>query len=138
MDNDLIDPDSLEGLDDFPINFYTDTTFVPPVNKPILIKENFASPFYPLFEFDTIKIISKPPESLCGDTNDDTDVNIADAIYLISYIFNGGPSPAVLKTGDTNSDGSVDVSDVVYIINYVFNNGTPPCVLDNDGSLDNR
>jgi hypothetical protein len=68
--------------------------------------------------------------SHCGDANDDGTVDIADATYLIAYIFSGGPAPKDCirpqGLGDANGDGTVDISDAAYIITYVFSGGTPP------------
>ncbi len=65
----------------------------------------------------------------CGDANADGSVDIFDAVYLIAYIFSGGPAPSPLAAGDANSDGSVDISDVVYLIAYIFSGGPAPCVI---------
>ncbi len=64
-----------------------------------------------------------------GDANSDGDVNIGDGVYLVNYIFHGGPAPVpVEESGDGNCDASVNISDAVYIINFVFKNGpTPDC-----------
>jgi hypothetical protein len=64
---------------------------------------------------------------LCGDANGDGDVDISDAVYLISYIFSGGAAPIPLLAGDANCDHMVDISDVVYLISYIFSGGQPPC-----------
>lgn len=62
-----------------------------------------------------------------GDVNADGNVNIGDAVYLINYIFKGGPPPQpVLCVGDVNDDGSVNIGDAVHMINYVFKGGTAP------------
>lgn len=61
-----------------------------------------------------------------GNVNCDGQINVADAIYIISYLFKGGPSPRPLEAGDTNCDGKVTVADVVYLINYLFKGGPPP------------
>jgi len=63
---------------------------------------------------------------ICGDANDDSEVNVGDAVYLINYVFNSGPAPAVLCAADANGDDAVDVGDAVYLINYVFKEGPPP------------
>jgi len=64
---------------------------------------------------------------LCGDANNDGSVNVSDAVFIINYVFSGGPAPyAALACGDANTDGSVNVSDAVYIINYVFSGGSAP------------
>ena len=64
---------------------------------------------------------------LCGDANADGTVNISDAVYLISYIFIGGPAPDPLLAGDANCDGTVNISDAVYLISYIFSGGPAPC-----------
>lgn len=61
-----------------------------------------------------------------GDANGDDQVNVADAVYLINYVFKGGPAPDPLANGDANCDGQVNVGDAVYIINFVFNGGPAP------------
>jgi len=70
----------------------------------------------------------------CGDANNDSTVNISDAVYIINYVFVGGsPAPVPLLSGEVNCDGSVNVSDAVYIINYVFVGGSSfPCDPDGD------
>jgi hypothetical protein len=63
---------------------------------------------------------------ITGDTNADGLINIADAVYLINYLFIDGPAPNPLEVGDCNCDGKVDIADVVYLINYLFIDGPPP------------
>ncbi len=65
---------------------------------------------------------------LCGDANNTGTINISDAVYVINYIFGGGPSPNPICLGDANGTGSVNISDAVYIINFIFGGGpTPRC-----------
>jgi hypothetical protein len=64
--------------------------------------------------------------TLCGDANNDDSIDISDAVYLIQYIFAGGPAPNPLCSGDANGDGSVDISDCVYLIQYIFGGGPAP------------
>ncbi|MBD3217351.1 MAG: S8 family serine peptidase [candidate division Zixibacteria bacterium] len=62
-----------------------------------------------------------------GDANDDCAVNVSDAVWLINYVFVGGPEPQpYFALGDANGDCAVNVSDAVWIINYVFIDGAPP------------
>jgi sugar lactone lactonase YvrE len=63
----------------------------------------------------------------CGDANGDEQVNVGDAVFLIAYIFNGGPAPVPEIAGDANCDGGVNVGDAVYLIGYTFNGGPKPC-----------
>jgi hypothetical protein len=64
---------------------------------------------------------------ICGDANGDGKVTISDVVYLINYLFKGGPPPIPLKAGDANSDGKETVSDVIYTVNYLFKGGLQPC-----------
>ncbi|MEZ5360563.1 MAG: dockerin type I repeat-containing protein [Candidatus Zixiibacteriota bacterium] len=63
---------------------------------------------------------------LCGDANGDTSMNIGDAVYLINYIFKGGPAPDPECVGDANGDGSTNIGDAVYLIQYIFSGGPSP------------
>jgi len=63
---------------------------------------------------------------ICGDTNGDGIINSADVVYLINYLFKGGPAPVPMEAGDCNCDGIINSADVVYLINYLFKGGPPP------------
>lgn len=66
-------------------------------------------------------------EYLCGDANGDLTVNIGDAVYLVTYIFKGGPAPDPVESGDANCDGSTNIGDAVYLVTYIFKGGPAPC-----------
>jgi hypothetical protein len=61
-----------------------------------------------------------------GDANYDQTVNVGDAVYIISYVFKGGPAPEPLEAGDANCDGECNVGDAVFLINYIFKGGPEP------------
>ncbi len=62
-----------------------------------------------------------------GDVNGDASINIADAVYLLSYLFSAGPSPAgCLAVGDANSDGTTNIADAIYLLDFLFVGGLPP------------
>lgn len=63
----------------------------------------------------------------CGDVNGDGFINLGDAVYLMNFIFRGGPAPDPLESGDVNSDSRVNIGDPVYLINYIFKDGPEPC-----------
>ncbi len=69
---------------------------------------------------------------LCGDADASGGVDIDDIVYLIAYIFSGGPPPEPLEVGDVDCSGGVDIDDVVYLIAYVFSGGPVPCDPDGD------
>ena len=59
---------------------------------------------------------------ICGDANDSRFVDIDDVVYLINFIFTGGPPPTPYQVGSGDADVScnVDIDDVVYLITYIF------------------
>jgi hypothetical protein len=67
------------------------------------------------------------PPYVHGDPNSDNIVNISDVVYLIQYIFAGGPAPSPLQSGDVNCDTMVNISDAVYLIQFIFSGGPAPC-----------
>ena len=67
-----------------------------------------------------------PTVVLCGDANGDGKVSVSDVVYLINYLFKGGPPPIPYEAGEVNCDAKLTVSDVVYMINYLFKGGPPP------------
>lgn len=64
---------------------------------------------------------------LCGNADGDAQVDIADAVFLVAYIFSGGAAPQPLAQGDADCTGNVDISDAVRIVNYIFSGGAAPC-----------
>jgi hypothetical protein len=63
---------------------------------------------------------------VCGDANSDGQANVGDAVYLINFVFKGGPAPNPLCKGDANDDDGTNVGDAVYLINFVFKGGPAP------------
>ncbi|MEZ5359802.1 MAG: LamG-like jellyroll fold domain-containing protein [Candidatus Zixiibacteriota bacterium] len=79
------------------------------------------------YDFDTVSVFtSKLGRYVAGDANGDGTFNIGDAVYMVNYIFNGGPAPVNLDAGDANGDCSLNIGDPVYMINYIFKGGPPP------------
>ncbi len=67
---------------------------------------------------------------LCGDANNDENVNMGDAVFLTNFVYRDGLPPEHPECADMNhKDGLVNMGDVVYMINFVFRDGEPPdCV----------
>lgn len=86
---------------------------------------------------DTTKLILidgslSVPTWMCGDTNGDNGpvVDISDLMYLVAYIFLGGPAPNPLARADINCSGGgtpVDVADLTGLVAYIFTGGAAPC-----------
>ncbi len=68
------------------------------------------------------------PRNCClhGDADNSGILNISDVVYLINYIFVGGPAPVSECKGDNNCDCVISISDAVYSIIYIFGGGQPP------------
>jgi len=73
---------------------------------------------------------------ICGDVNASEFVDIDDVVYLIQYLFAGGPEPIPLAGGDVDCSGGIDIDDVVYLISYLFQGGPSPCDPDGNGTPD--
>jgi subtilisin family serine protease len=66
---------------------------------------------------------------VCGDADLNGTLAIPDAVYLINWIFKGGPAPAHMRSADATCDSNVNVQDAVHIVNYIFKGGFPPCCI---------
>ncbi len=79
-----------------------------------------------------------------GDVNDDNNLNLADAVSLLGYLFNDKASPGCQDAADSNDDGDLNLADVIYILVYLFSDGDdfpapfPECGVDGtpDDDLD--
>ncbi len=74
-----------------------------------------------------IRNFYSPPTYVCGDADGSGSITIGDAVFLINYIFGGGPAPNPLVSGDSDCSGSISISDAVYLINFIFGGGPAPC-----------
>ncbi len=64
-------------------------------------------------------------ERVRGDANGDNRVDIADPIFLLSYIFGGGKAPTCIAAANANADKRLDISDPITILTYLFASPTP-------------
>ncbi len=68
-------------------------------------------------------ICGPPPEFLRGDANDDGVLDIADAVRILRYLFQGDAVPGCSDAFDVNDDGRLDISDAVATLRYLFASG---------------
>jgi hypothetical protein len=72
----------------------------------------------------------------CGEIRGNIDcdplcqIDISDLVYLVDWMFTGGPPSCCFEEVDMNCDGTLDISDLVYLVDYMFNGGPPPCPCD--------
>jgi len=81
-------------------------------------------------------IVSETPYFICGDANGNESVDIGDVLYILQYVYMGGPEPEPLQAANVNCDGVTDIDDVVYLLNYLFQGGIAPCDPDGNGIPD--
>lgn len=65
--------------------------------------------------------------SVCGDVTGDGSVNLADAAYLVDYVFSNGVPPPDFSKADVNCDGKIDLLDISIVMGYIFRGGPAPC-----------
>ncbi|MBU1318362.1 MAG: thrombospondin type 3 repeat-containing protein [candidate division Zixibacteria bacterium] len=68
---------------------------------------------------------------VCGDADGSGRVDISDIVYILAYIFQGGPAPIpTADMGDVDCTGgaeAVDIDDAIYLLEYIFMGGVWPC-----------
>ena len=69
----------------------------------------------------------KNPTFICSNADGSGSLDISDAVFLINFIFGGGPAPNPLEAGDADCSGSINISDAVYLISFIFGGGPAPC-----------
>lgn len=76
--------------------------------------------------YGSVVLMGESDPFIAGDANGDDVINIGDPVFLINYIFKGGPAPDPHDSGDANCDDTVNIGDAVFLINYIFGGGPPP------------
>jgi hypothetical protein len=82
----------------------------------------------PLYDYmyTTVQTIMDREEVLCGDADGSRDVDIADVVYLVCYVFSGCAAPS-LQGADADCDDEITIADAVYLVAYIFSGGPAPC-----------
>ena len=58
-----------------------------------------------------------------GNVNGDDAVDIADALFILGYLYAGSSPASCLDAADTNDDGRIDISDAISLLWYMFGSG---------------
>ena len=93
-------------------------------NNELIFFTQFGSGFYfPTGSGGTLSIdcCSNP-----GDADDGRDVNIGDASFIVTYIFQGGATPPCCDQSDADGSGDVNIGDATFIVKYIFQGGNAP------------
>ncbi|MCA8960262.1 MAG: cellulase family glycosylhydrolase [Planctomycetes bacterium] len=74
-----------------------------------------------------------------GDANGNGQIELADAVAILSHLFGGIPSPSCSDANDVNADAVLDIADPLYLLAYLHTGGAAPpfpfisCDLDGSG-----
>jgi hypothetical protein len=80
-----------------------------------------------VFSDDFLPLVMEPGPYLPGDVSNDGIVNVSDVVYLLAFIFGGGPYPVPWAAAvEIDASPIVNVSDAVYLVAYIFGGGPPP------------
>ncbi len=99
-----------------------DTTFFEPSNHLAFVAGEPPVDYIPRFTGGIFLIIVYLP----GDATGNRLVDIVDIIYLVNYVFKGGPVPVHAVAGDVNGDCTLNLSDIIFLVNYVYKGGAMP------------
>jgi hypothetical protein len=61
-----------------------------------------------------------------GDATFDSVVNISDAIFILSFLFNGGASPRCPDAADADDHDGILITDAIFVLNFLFSGGRSP------------
>ena len=62
---------------------------------------------------------------LPGDADNSGDVNIGDVLFIVAFIFSGGPVPVCYDEADADGGGDVNIGDALVIIDFIFGGPLP-------------
>ncbi len=60
-----------------------------------------------------------------GDADGDGIITLGDLLFILNYLYKGGPPPDPLSAGDPNGDCTINLGDVLYLANYLYRRGPP-------------
>lgn len=96
----------------FAPGLYTVRVTEPDTGFEQILENQLAGPLGPLFHR--------------GDSNADGEANLADAIFIFSFLFLGGPVPGCLESVDVNNDRAVNITDGIALLTFLFLGGEAP------------
>jgi len=95
----------------------------PPVEAMMVVKGQVIR----LYSYDSAQVYIEPSSGFVrGNANGDDRIDIADAIFVLGYLFGNGTAPEVPDSADANDDGGIDIADAIYILGFLFGGGPPP------------
>ena len=70
-----------------------------------------------------------------GDANADGMIDLADSIFVLSFLFQGNDRPSCLDAADSDDTGDLNLTDGVYLLNWLFQGEAAPMPPTPSGGL---
>jgi hypothetical protein len=86
-----------------------------------------------------VHVVFGLPESypfVRGDATFDGEINISDAIYILTYLFVGSLGPECEDAADADDDGQLLITDAIYLLSSLFLGVPPPTAPFPEAGLD--
>ena len=78
--------------------------------------------------------IAVDPRFVRTDVDGNGEIQLADAVLTLEYLFAGTYTPAILDTADADDNGKVNLADAIGILRYMFHGtGDPPAPFPDPG-----
>jgi len=100
-----------------------DSCFCPPTGHLAFSRSDMVT-YVPSHFFPQCEVITP---LICGDCKPDGILDLGDLLWLIGYLYKGGPAPNPLCIADVDCDSLVDLGDVLHLIGYLYKGGSAPC-----------
>ncbi|GEM_PF-1484682 len=88
--------------------------------------------------FDPMRDATEIPPYMPCDIDYSGVIDIADLVYLVDYMFNGGPPPDIMDAADVNGSCSgPNIADLVFVVDFFFQQGPEPlcgCLAEGGGA----
>src|SRR3989338_8370446 len=63
---------------------------------------------------------------LRGDADEDSRLTISDGIYILNYLFRGGPAPECIEMADFDENNLITMGDAIKLFKFLFQGGPGP------------
>ena len=84
-----------------------------------------------------VSVLEDPaPQFIRSDANGDGKVNITDGIFVLNFLFLGGPAPPCTDAADSDDSAALNLTDGIFTLNFLFLGGPAPPAPFPDCGLD--
>ncbi|MFQ5653108.1 MAG: hypothetical protein ACE5GW_00070, partial [Planctomycetota bacterium] len=74
----------------------------------------------------SLSVTGLDPVFIRGEVTGDGEINLADPILVLGYLFAAGQEPACLDAADADDNGAVNIGDPIWLLTFLFASGLPP------------